>query len=120
MKKSFLLLSLFSLVSCSSQYQKPAQIKSQPESMVIHTNHENGVASIISNEALESFNTKYAKASKNKAFAQSLSGAWNWRSNRTSIEHAKTSALIACQRHNKKSEYIYPCKIIHINDAWVD
>ncbi|MEW8460209.1 MAG: hypothetical protein AB2653_07895, partial [Candidatus Thiodiazotropha endolucinida] len=76
MKKSFLLLSLFSLVSCSSQYQKPAQIKSQPESMVIHTNHEKGVASIISNEALESFNTKYAKASKNKAFAQSLSGVW--------------------------------------------
>jgi hypothetical protein len=86
----------------------------------IYENDKHGIESIITNKALESFKTEYAKASKHKAFAQSLSGAWNWKSNRTSREHAITSALISCQRNNKKSEDLYPCVIINVDDEWVE
>ena len=120
MNKILLILCLFTVAACSSQPQRTSEVESQPKRAVIHTNHAKGVASIISNKALESFNTEYTKALKNKAFAQSLSGAWNWRSNMTSVDHAKTSALIACQRHNKKYEDLYPCEIIHVNDEWAD
>jgi len=78
-----------------------------------------GIDSIITNKALNSFKTGYSKASTHKAFAQSLSSAWSWKSNMTSVEHAKTSALIACQRNNKESEDLYPCKIINVNDLWI-
>jgi len=74
------------------------------------------IDSIITNQALKSFKTDYSKASNHKAFAQSLSGAWSWKSSMTSVEHAKTSALIACQRNNENSEDLYPCKIINVND----
>lgn len=97
---------------------KSSSIPSHP--IKIYQNHAQGIDSIISNEALISFNTDYKDASPNKAFAQSTSGAWSWKSNRTSIEHAKTSALIGCQRNNRKSEDLYPCKIIHANDQWVE
>ena len=86
----------------------------------IYQNHAQGKESIISNKALASFNGDYQKAPINKAFAQSTSGSWSWSSNRTSIEHAKTSALIACQINNKKSEDVYPCKVIHVNDQWIE
>jgi hypothetical protein len=92
--------------------------KSEPN-IKIYSNNQSGIESIITNQALKSFNTEYAKATKNKAFAQSASGAWNWKSNRTSIEHAKNSALIGCQRNNKKSEGSYPCKVINLNDNWI-
>lgn len=78
------------------------------------------MASLITGSALRSFNEDYIEAPKNRAFAQSTSGAWNWKSDRTSIEHAIISALIGCQRNNKKSEDLYPCKVIHINDEWVE
>ncbi len=88
--------------------------------ITIYENNAEGINTIISNKALESFKTKYVKASENKAFAQSTSGAWSWKSNRTSVEHAKTSALIGCQHNNKKFEDLYPCKIININGTWIE
>lgn len=78
-----------------------------------------GEDSIISNRALKSFRGEYKDAIKHKAFAQSDSGSWGWRDNRTSKEHAMNSALIACQQNNKKAEAQYPCKIIHVNDEWI-
>lgn len=86
----------------------------------LYSSNKSGIESIITNEALKSFKTGYANAKENKAFAQSASGAWNWKSNRTSIEHAQNSALIGCQRNNKKSEDLYPCKVIHLNDNWIE
>ena len=94
-------------------------ISSSHSELIMYENNKTGIDSIISNEALDSFQTKYKEATSNKAFAQSVSGAWNWRSNRTTIEHAKTSALVGCQRNNKKSEDLYPCRVIHVNDSWV-
>ena len=62
------------------------------------------IESIISKKALKSFETPYHQAPSHKAFTQSESGAWSWKSNRTSKEHAIKSALISCQINNKKSE----------------
>ncbi len=88
--------------------------------MTIYVNDKKGIESLISNQALKSFKTDYEKASKHKAFAQSASGSWNWKSNRTSSEHAVLSALIGCQRNNKKSEDLYPCKVINIDGKWLN
>jgi hypothetical protein len=84
-----------------------------------YKNPKSGVESIITNTALSSYNEKYLSASEHKALAQSLSGVWSWKSNRTSVEHAKTSALVACQKNNLKNEELYPCKIINIDGVWV-
>ena len=117
--KYIILISVFVLSGCVTQQVKQATEK--PSSQItIYQNNEEGINAIITNKALVSFNNEYLEATGNKAFAQSVSGAWNWKSNRTSIEHAKTSALIGCQRNNKKSEDLYPCKVIHINDTWVE
>jgi len=118
MKLLVLLVSVLIVTGCANQQVSPPKVEVVNE-ITIYENKENGIPSIISNKALISFESDYAKASKNKAFAQSVSGAWNWKSNRTSVEHAKTSALVGCQRNNKKSEDMYPCKIIHINESWV-
>ena len=116
--KYIVIISIFILSGCTAQQIK--QTAETPSSEITsYQNNLTGIDSIISNKALQSFKTEYSKAPTNKAFAQSVSGAWNWKSNRTSIEHAKTSALIGCQRNNKKSEDLYPCKVIHINDTWV-
>jgi len=90
------------------------------KSITIYSNDKSGIESLMSNKALESFNTDYAKATNHKAFAQSVSGAWNWKSNRTTKEHAITSALVGCQRNNKKSEDLYPCKVINIDGEWIN
>lgn len=86
----------------------------------IYVSSKSGVSSIITNEALASYNDKYSSAANHKAFAQSLSGAWSWRSDRTSVDHAKRSALINCQRSNQENEDSYPCEIININGFWID
>jgi hypothetical protein len=95
------------------------QPNSTEGSITKYRNTKSGIESIITKDALESFE-KYANASKHKAFAQSLSGVWGWKSNRTSAEHARTSALVACQRNNKKSEELYPCEIINVDGVWVE
>lgn len=117
--KFIFLISILIISGCTMQQVRQPVVETSNQ-ITIYQNNQNGLDSIISNKALESFKNEYAAASINKAFAQSVSGAWNWKSNRTSVEHAKTSALIGCQRNNKKSEDIYPCKIIHLNDEWVE
>ncbi len=91
-------------------------INETDEVIIVDSGHE----VIVTNQAAESYRKKYSKATLNKAFAQSESGAWSWKSNRTSVEHAKRSALIACQTNNKKNEKLSPCKIINVNGTWVD
>ena len=117
MRYSIVLILAFLGTGCATQQYMQPNLE-EPQKIVIYQNSNVGLASIISNKALVSFKGDYANAPKNKAFAQSPSGAWNWKSDRTSIEHATTSALIGCQRNNKKSEDVYPCKVIHINDSW--
>ena len=92
-----------------SQGQKQVTPKFEPYS----------IKSIITNHALKSYKTKYVYAKSHKAFAQSKSGTSYWKSDRTSRKHAMESALVACQVHNKKSESMYPCKIINIDGVWV-
>ncbi len=75
---------------------------------------------IISKKAQTSFTDKYLNAKGHKAFAQSESGNWNWRSNRTSIDHAINNALASCRARNLAFEVDQPCRIIHVNDEWTD
>jgi len=75
---------------------------------------------LIREEALSSFRQKYIPAKGHKAFAQSASGNWNWRSARTSKDHAINSALASCRARNQDFENGQPCKIINLNDEWTD
>ena len=90
------------------------------ETVVVDGKKVFAIESIITNKALKSFKTDYLKATSHKAFAQSASGAWNWKSNRTSKAHAIKSALISCQRNNIKNEQLHPCKVINIDGDWVN
>ena len=75
---------------------------------------------IIKKDARKSFANKYLDAKGHKAFAQSDSGNWNWRSNRTSKQHAINNALASCRARNLGFENRQPCKIVHLNDDWTD
>lgn len=68
--------------------------------------------------AVDNFINKYMDAKQHRAFAQSTSGTWAWRSARTSTEYAVQNALAACQAVNKKYEDSAPCQIIHVDDYW--
>lgn len=83
-----------------------------------HSVDSEGLSSIISNKGLKSFQRKYKDASENKAFAQSSSGEWAWRSNKTTKSNAILSALVACQVENASSEKCYPCEVINVNGVW--
>ena len=75
---------------------------------------------IIRKKARTAFEQKYRKARDHKAFAQSASGNWNWRSNRTSKDHAINNALASCRARNHEHEAKQPCRIVHVNDEWTD
>jgi len=122
MKNVLTVIAVASLTGCAthSDISPTRTIQSNGLEFIEYTNNKTGIDSLITNQAVKSFKTDYQKAPSNKAFAQSVSGAWNWKSNRSSVEHARTSALVGCQRNNKKSEDIYPCKVIHVNDEWVE
>lgn len=92
---------------------EPVEVETKVEKII-------SIESIITHQALMSYKGKYLKASTHKAFAQSESGAWNWKSNRTSKEHAINSALISCQANNKKHEKMYPCKVISVDGEWAN
>jgi len=115
-----ILISMFAITSCASnQTNNSSQQIAFLESPTHYENKFSGLASIMSKQALERYREKYVSGEENKAFAQSVSGAWAFRTARTSIEHAKTNALVACQANNKIYEATYPCKIININGEWV-
>ena len=69
------------------------------------------------NRALKSYNEEYLVASRNKAFAQSPEGHWNWRSDRVTVEMAKEDALAGCNKHVKQNESA--CVIVNVNGEWV-
>ena len=118
---------LMSLLGCSEQeskssvpetYETENQVKiEEPKVVILFSEHE---GQLMTNQAVKDYETKYKKASLHKAFSQSNSGAWSWRSNRTSIEHAKNNALLVCQKNNKKLESLHPCKIVNIDGQWVN
>jgi len=115
-----LIVIIITMPGCNTVQKREISSSTSQQSFHIYQNNEKGLKSIITNKALKSFKNKYSEASQNKAFAQSLSGSWNWRANRTTREHAVTSALVSCQKNNKKYEDTYPCEVINVNDEWVD
>lgn len=70
-----------------------------------------------SSNALETYQGRYAEANNNKAFAQSLGGAWAWTSNRTKPEDAITYVLSRCEylRRGQGS----PCALVDLNGRLV-
>ncbi|MEW8505374.1 MAG: hypothetical protein AB2598_01610 [Candidatus Thiodiazotropha sp.] len=118
MKYITIVISLM-IVGCTTNATTD-QPKLAKGTVVKYENTQTGINSIISKKALNSYKKEYLSASGHKAFAQSLSGVWSWRSNRTTAEHAKTSALVVCQRSNIKNEELYPCKIINVDGVWVN
>lgn len=116
-----LILAVFTtLFGCAATPQDTKDISSPDRSITLYENVRSGPESIISKKALASFRDKYLAAGEHKAFAQSLSGAWDWKSSRTSVEHAKTSALVGCQKNNRQVEDLYPCRIINVNGEWTE
>lgn len=90
------------------------------ESKKTFVSHTVPIDLIITKKALSSYNTIYKHERKNKAFAQSDSGAWAWRANKSSIESAISSTLTACQAYIKKNKSEYPCKIIDLNGSFIN
>ncbi|MEO1082298.1 MAG: hypothetical protein AAFY29_22255 [Pseudomonadota bacterium] len=107
------------MTSCASSVSIGDGKPVAEEQLVRYENSFSGLDSIMGKDALKYYSERYAKAENNKAFAQSVSGAWAARSARTSVEHAITNALVACQTNNKAHESAYPCKIINVNGTWV-
>lgn len=79
-----------------------------------------GKSQLIKNKARVSYQAEYTKAKLYKAFAQSVTGSWSWKSNRTSTIHAMNNALIQCRKNNRKNENNSPCKIINVDDKWIE
>lgn len=111
---------IMALVGCASHQQHVDTPKSA--NGTVNKSFENPAtseASIMTNQGLRSFREQYVNATEHKAFAQSDSGAWSWKSNRTTREYAIRNALIDCQKQNKRHEEEYPCKIINVDGKWV-
>ena len=124
MRLSVIALVIVIASGCSStQQQTPAENTSvslvTQQDVQPPNNESYSISSIISNKALISYKTKYSQATNHKAFAQSAVGSWNWRSNRTSKQHAIDSALIACQANNEKYEAKHPCRVINVDGDWI-
>lgn len=124
MRLSVIALVIFAASGCSTTQQQ-TPVKNTNVSLVTQQevkpsgNESYSISSIISNQALVSYKTKYREATNYKAFAQSAAGVWNWRSNRTSKQHAIDSALIACQANNEKYEAKHPCQVINVDGDWI-
>ena len=73
---------------------------------------------LMSKKALNSYREKFLTERKNKAFAQSDTGSWSWRSSAKSEADAKQKALSSCRKNNKKHEAFYPCRIVNTNNNW--
>lgn len=98
MKKSAIQLLGFSLLVCAGF------AFAGPE--ILHTK-----------DALKSYKKEYLRERGHKAFAQSPSGAWAWRSQRTSREFAIEDAVNACNAYLEATEP--RCVVIHVNKEWV-
>ena len=70
-----------------------------------------------SQRALEAYQTRYAEAGDNKAFAQSLGGAWAWTQNRTKPEDAIDYAISRCE-HFRRGQGS-PCVLVDLNGELV-
>jgi hypothetical protein len=79
---------------------------------------KNSIDTLISADAKKYYNENYLHANKNKAFAQSISGAWASASDHTSEYHAKNIAMIICERRNLKRQIEAPCEIVNVNGIW--
>lgn len=70
-----------------------------------------------SQAALEAYQTRYASAGDNKAFAQSLGGAWAWVQNRTKPEDAVAYAISRCEYFRRGQGS--PCVLVDLNGELV-
>lgn len=76
-----------------------------------------GAEVIRTHPALTAYTKEYFIAYKHKAFAQSPSGSWAWRAERTSPKFAQQDALAACEAFRKEGEA--PCVVVNVDDEWV-
>ena len=118
--RSGIFIAFFLLGGCASvQHPTPSATSDSATPKSTFAFEATGEASLMTNQALRSFRNQYLQATEHKAFAQSDSGAWSWKSNRTTREYAIMNALIDCQKQNKRHEADYPCKILNVDGEWV-
>jgi hypothetical protein len=117
LKPITLLIIAFIVSGCSIQQQ----VEPMPNygEYVRYENNAKGKDKLMYNHTVKGFE-EYSSYPDNKAFAQSLTGAWGWVSDATTIEHAKTGALANCQTNNTETEFLYPCEVINENGKWVE
>ena len=84
----------------------------------LYTRVATSESDIMSNKALNAYQHKYKDVTRDKAFAQSVNGAWSWRSSKKSVSDAIEKALSSCRQNNKEHEALFPCKIINVNNSW--
>lgn len=98
MKKSTVQLFLLSLLVCTNTAFAGTEI-------------------IRTKDAFKSFQKEYLHQKDHKAFAQSQTGAWAWRAERTTREFAIEDAVNACNNYLEANEP--RCVVIHVNKEWV-
>ncbi len=76
-----------------------------------------GTEIIRTKDALKSFQKEYLHQQNHKAFAQSPTGAWAWRAERTSREFAIEDAVNSCNTYLEATEP--RCVVIHVDNEWV-
>lgn len=87
-------------------------------SLLVCTNTAFAGAEIIrTKDALKSFKKEYLHQKDQKAFAQSPTGAWAWRAERTTREFAIEDAVNACNNYLEANEP--RCVVIHVNKEWM-
>ena len=111
---------IFTALICSGCALQP-KVESIPNygEYARYENNKKGFNKLMFNHTVKGFE-EYSTYPENKAFAQSLTGAWGWIADATTVEHAKTAALANCQSNNTETEFLYPCEIININGKWVE
>jgi hypothetical protein len=112
-------LIIFSVIASGCTVQQQIQPTPNYGEYVRYENNAKGKDKLMHLDTVKGFE-EYSSYRDNKAFAQSLSGAWGWTSEATSIEHAKTGALANCQVNNTGAEFLYPCEVINLNGEWIE
>lgn len=79
---------------------------------------DNNKNNSITNSAINAFK-KYSTKPLNRAFAQAPTGPWGYQTDASSIDLAKSAALMRCQTHNERHESSSPCEIVHVNNEWM-
>lgn len=122
MKASYVLFSVLLLSSCVAN--KSLQNETSLEKIDWNA-YKNQIDTLIdSGDGLhtkyirKAFLTSYVNRSMNKAFAQSESGAWGYKSGFDDVELVVEAALGHCELSNRGFRNTKPCKIVNVNGVW--